>query len=268
MSYNVKNFDLYNWSGNKETRAGIMKLIEKESPDVICFQEYYTDDDEFKNTEYIHDTLGYKYHYMRTTYDKWFKNTSQMKWHHLQWGLAIFSHYAITDTGLVSFGNVSGNQCMYVDLNVNGQPLRIYDAHLQSMHLGYDDYDTIEELSENQNTDWYRLKSILRKMKSATRKRADQAELVHKSISQYSGRKILCGDFNDAPVSYSYQTISDGLQDAFVKKGRGFGKSFATKLGIYRIDYVLVDPAIHINSCRTIRKDLSDHYPVVVTMNL
>ena len=268
MSYNVKNFDLYNWSGNKETRHKIMKLIQHENPDIICFQEYYSDDETFRNTEYICDSLGYKYHYMRTTYDKWYKNTEQMKWHHLQWGLAVFSRYAIVDTGMVSFGNVSGNQCMYTDLSIQGKLLRIYNAHLQSIHLGYDDYDTIEELNENQSTSWSRLRKILQKMKLATVKRSAQAEIMHDDIIKYGGKKIVCGDFNDAPVSYTYQTIISGLQDAFVQKGRGFGKSFATKLGIFRIDYVLPDTSIHVNSCRTIRRELSDHYPVVVTVEL
>ena len=268
MSYNVKNFDLYNWSGNKETRSKMMKLIRKESPDIMCFQEYYTDDELFKNTEYICDSLGYKYHYVHTTYDKWSKNTEQMKWHHMRWGLAIFSRYAIADTGSVSFGEATGNQCMYADLSVEGKALRIYNTHLQSIHLDYNDDDTIEELSENYSSNWNKVKKILGKMKRASHKRAPQALALHDHISKYEGKKIVCGDFNDAPVSYTYQTISNGLQDAFVEKGRGFGKSFATKLGIFRIDYVLPDPSIHVNSCRTIRRELSDHYPVVASIDM
>jgi endonuclease/exonuclease/phosphatase family metal-dependent hydrolase len=268
MSYNVKNFDLYNWSGNKQTRSKMMTLIRQENPDIMCFQEYYSDDDEYRNTDYIKDSLGYKYHYIRTTYDKWFKNTEKMKWQHLQWGIAIFSRFPIADTGLVSFGNVSGNQCMYADIKVEGKLLRVYNTHLQSIHLGYDDYDTIEELSENQSTNWRRLKNILRKMKRATAKRTAQARIMHDNISECKESKVVCGDFNDAPVSYTYQIISSGMRDAFVEKGRGFGKSFATKLGIYRIDYVLTDPSIRINSCRNINRELSDHYPLMVTISL
>lgn len=268
MSYNVRNFDLYNWSGNKKTRSRIMNLIGKENPDIICFQEFYTDDEDFRNAEYLRDSLGYKFHYLHVTYDKWFKNTSQMKWHSLKWGLAIFSRYEIRDTGVVHFDEQGGNQCCFADLNVNGKTLRIYNTHLQSMHLGYDDYDTIEELSENQNTQWYKIRNILRKMKHAYTKRAEQARAVRDHVGAYKGQKIVCGDFNDSPVSYSYQTIGSGLQDAFILKGRGFGKSFDTKLGWFRIDFILPDPSIQVNSYRSIRKNLSDHYPVLVTMDL
>jgi endonuclease/exonuclease/phosphatase family metal-dependent hydrolase len=268
MSYNVRNFDLYNWSGNKKTRSRIMGLIGKENPDIICFQEFYTEDENFRNAEYLRDSLGYKYHYFHVTYDQVFKNTSLMKWYRQLWGLAIFSRYPIIDTGVVQFDEKGGNQCMYADLNIDGKTLRVYDTHLQSIHLGYDDYDTIEELSENQNTNWYRIRNILKKMKHAFSKRAAQARLVHDSVSKYEGKKIVCGDFNDSPVSYTYQTISKGLNDAFICKGKGFGESFDTKLGFFRIDFILTDPSIRVNSYRSIHKSLSDHFPVVVTLSI
>ena len=268
MSYNVRNFDLYNWSGNKKTRSKIMKLISNENPDIVCFQEFYTDDEDFHNVEYLRDSLGYKYHYLHVTYDKWYKNTSEMKWHHLLWGLAVFSRYQIIDTGIVRFDEPGGNQCTFADMTVNGKTLRVYNTHLQSIHLGYDDYDTIEELSENQNTNWYRVRNILKKMKQAFAKRAEQARAVHEHVSKYQGQKIICGDFNDSPVSYTYQNISDGLNDAFIKCGKGFGPSFDTKLGFFRIDFILPDQSIQVNSYRSIHKSLSDHFPVVVTLSL
>lgn len=268
MSYNVRNFDLYNWSGNKETRSEIMKLIRSQSPDIICFQEYYTDDNEFRDTEYLRDSLGYKYHYMRVTYEKHPVPDGSRKANHMQWGLAIFSRYEIAGKGLIQIGQSTANQCMYADIRVSGRMLRVYNTHLQSIHLGYDDYDTIEELSENQSTSWYKLKNILRKMKRATAARAHQARTLRDAIGQYQGAKILCGDFNDAPVSYTYQTISGDMKDAFVERGRGFGSSFATRLGVYRIDFMLTDPAMVIHFCRTIHRRLSDHYPIVTSLSL
>lgn len=268
MSYNVRNFDLYNWSGNKETRSDIMQLIRSENPDIICFQEYYTDDNEFRDTEYLKDSLGYRYHYMRVTYDKTPRRDDSRRSNHMQWGLAIFSRYDIADKGLVQLGQSTANQCMYADVRMGDRLLRVYNTHLQSIHLGYDDYDTIEELSENQSTSWHKLKSILRKMKRATAARAHQARILQDAIRQYEGPRILCGDFNDAPVSYTYHTISRGMTDAFVEKGNGFGSSFATKLGVYRIDFMLTDPSISIHACRTIPRRLSDHYPMVTTLSL
>ena len=35
---------------------------------------------------------------------------------------------------------------------------------------------------------------------------------------------IICGDFNDTPVSYAYQQLGDNMIDAFLESGNGIGK--------------------------------------------
>ena len=56
ISWNVKNFDLYNWSKNLDTREEMMELIKKENADVLCLQEFYTNNQLFHNLEYLRDT--------------------------------------------------------------------------------------------------------------------------------------------------------------------------------------------------------------------
>ncbi len=264
MTYNVRNFDLYNWSHNKETHSKIMKLIADQSPDILCLQEFYTDDEDFHNVEYLRDSLGYPYAYFHRTYSNAYHNKGEIKEHHYSFGLAVFSRFPVVDTGVVHFAKAGNNQCIYADLDVNGKQLRVYTAHLQSIHLNDGDYDALE----NKNTNWNRIKNIFRKMKRASVIRAGQAECVSNHVNAHKGNKIVCGDFNDSPISYTYQTVSKGLTDAFIAKGNGISKSFSTNLGFYRIDFVLADPGIRINSYRCIPKELSDHYPVVVTMDL
>jgi hypothetical protein len=41
MSFNVRLFDLYNWTHNEEVKSKIIELIKKQKPDIICFQEYF-----------------------------------------------------------------------------------------------------------------------------------------------------------------------------------------------------------------------------------
>src|ERR1035437_1748374 len=43
MTYNVRNFDLYNWHGNFKKRDSIIDYLKEIKPDIICFQEYYND---------------------------------------------------------------------------------------------------------------------------------------------------------------------------------------------------------------------------------
>jgi endonuclease/exonuclease/phosphatase family metal-dependent hydrolase len=274
MSWNVKNFDLYNWNKNTETREQMMDLIKNEKADVLCLQEFYTNNQLFPNLEYLRDSLGYPYVYFFPSVDLKKLPKSKLQstlWKkgelHQQWGVATFSKYPIVDSGNIDFKNSWANNCVYSDVDFKGKRVRVYNVHFQSIHLGYDDYATIDSLEESQKTSWTPLKNIMRKMKRAYAKRALQANEVAESMRLYDGSKILCGDFNDVPVSYTYTTTRGPLQDAFVERGKGFGSTFANKLSIFRIDYIFFDPAIKINSCKTIRKELSDHYPVVSTFS-
>lgn len=275
MTWNVKNFDLYNWSHNKETRSNMMNLIRKENPDVLCLQEFYSNDQNFDNVEFICDSLGYKYCYFPPSVELNKPPKTKLQkalWKngpaHHEWGVATFSKFPVTDTGRIDFNNSLANDCIYTDINFKGKTVRLYNVHFQSIHLDYDDYATIDSLEENQQTTLPRFKNIMRKMRRAYAKRSQQANAVAEHISEFNGTQILCGDFNDVPVSYTYNTVKGNLKDAFVEKGKGFGATFANKLSIFRIDYTLFDERIIINSYRTIRKELSDHYPVVVTFSL
>ncbi len=272
LTWNVKNFDLYNWSHNEETRSSIMELIKKENPDVLCLQEFYSNNQLFQNVEFLRDSLGYKYFYFppsvelnklpKTKLQRTLWLSGELN---QQWGVATFSKYPITDTGRIDFNNSFANDCIYTDIKFSGKTARIYNVHFESIHLGYDDYAALDSLGENQKWKWGSIKKIARKMKRAFARRAQQANAVAEHIEQYTGTQILCGDFNDIPVSYTYQTAKGNLTDAFEEKGKGFGPTFANKLSIFRIDYALFDESIKINSYRTVRKELSDHYPVVVT---
>lgn len=275
MTWNVKNFDLYNWSHNMETRRRMMDLIRKENPDILCMQEFYNNNQLFHNLNYIRDSLGYKYSYFhpavelyKLTKFKTPKNGWQDGLLDQQWGVVTFSKFPITDTGRIAFNGGLANECVFTDININGKPVRLYNVHFQSIHLGYDDYATLDSLQGPAQTNWSSIKKIMRKMKLAYSKRSWQANAVKASMDEYKGAKILCGDFNDVPVSYTYKTVIGDLQDAFVEKGRGFGATFANKLSIFRIDYTLFDPDITIHSYKSIHRELSDHYPVIVTFSL
>jgi len=264
MTYNVKNFDLYNWSHNTETRQNIFALIQHENPDIICLQEFYSQDTiEHKNQAYFKDSLGYAYSYFNKTFTRHY-NSKQHGWVDLHWGLAIFSKFPIRDTGVVDFTNALSNNCQWADVDVKGKRIRVFNMHLQSIHLGYEDYNTIEEIEEEKSASWFKVKSILRKLKSAYAKRAVQVAQINEAIQSSTVPVIVSGDFNDQPISYSYHKLSNGLVDAFVEKGNGIGATFVNKFSFFRIDYVLFSTSLPIYNYTTIRENCSDHYPVVV----
>lgn len=275
MTWNVKNFDLYNWSHNVATRSNMMSLIEKENPDVLCMQEFYTNNQLFHNLEYLRDTLGYGYCYFFPSVNITKQPKTQLQktlWKsgtlNQQWGVATFSKYPIIDSGQIDFKNSFANDCIYTDIAINGKPVRVYNVHFQSIHLGMNDYAAIDSLEHNNHTNWTDIKAVIRKMKKAYGKRALQADAVSGHAALHKGSKIICGDFNDVPVSYTYETVKNDLQDAFVENGNGFGATFINKLSIFRIDYVLPSKELKVNSYKTVRAKFSDHYPVCVSLTL
>ncbi len=62
MSYNVRLFDLYNWTENKETKKAIINQIKEANPDVVCFQEYfYSSNNDFITRDMIAKELNMPY---------------------------------------------------------------------------------------------------------------------------------------------------------------------------------------------------------------
>ena len=85
-------------------------------------------------------------------------------------------------------------------------------------------------------------------------------------LTEEQDRGFLCGDFNDVPNSYAYTHIGKGLINTFVEKGSGIGNTFSDLASTLRIDNIFSDPRFHIEQYFRIKKNLSDHYPIVADL--
>ncbi|MEM8906288.1 MAG: endonuclease/exonuclease/phosphatase family protein, partial [Bacteroidota bacterium] len=92
--------------------------------------------------------------------------------------------------------------------------------------------------------------------------RAQQAHLVAEHVRNSPYPVMICGDFNETPLSYVYRILSAPLQDAFKQKGSGLGTTYAGKIPALRIDYILADRRLKILDHQILYKSYSDHYPV------
>jgi len=256
MTFNVRLFDLYNWKNNKNTRNKIINFIVKQEVEVLNFQEFYADDEnEFLNIDSLKSKLNFENSNIHYT-------TTLRKTDH--WGIATFSKYPIIKKGFIEFNAKGNNSCIFSDIVKGKDTIRYYNLHLQSIHFKNEDYKFIDSLNTNKNVSEVRgIKKILRKLKMAFVKRSTQVDLVINHIQNSPYKVVVCGDFNDTPVSYTYNMFSKKLDDAFIKSGSGFGNS-NTEILPQRIDYIFHSASIKSYSFKTNKVNLSDHYPLTV----
>lgn len=270
LSYNVKNFDLYNWNKNIEARNQMMALIREENPDVVCFQEFFTKDDDekgFDNVKWMQEQLGYPHYHFH-------KSLTVREREHF--GVALFSKYPLSNQNHIVIDGSQANTIIYADVSVDNKTFRLFNAHLQSIHLGRSDLRYMKELGGSEKSKekktaedhWKYSKSIVNKLKNAFVKRSKQAKQLHEYIKTSPHPVVVVGDFNDTPTSYTYKVISQGLKDAFLNAGIGLGVTYAGPLPALRIDYILYDPALGAREFKIINKELSDHFPISCIVSL
>ena len=80
---------------------------------------------------------------------------------------------------------------------------------------------------------------------------------------------ILCGDFNDTPISYSRREIARNLTDAYVETGFGPGFSYTSNGMRVRIDHIMCSHHWKPYAAKVLTYAKgSDHYPITAFFSL
>jgi len=144
--------------------------------------------------------------------------------------LQIMTKYKVINTGYIKSKNI----CIYKDIVLN-DTIRVYNIHLQS--------------------NW------VKSMKSSYKDRVSEALKIKKHINKSPYPVIVCGDFNDTPISYTYSNLKKGLADSFKESGIGIGNSYVG-IPTLRIDYILHSKKYKSYNYKKNKYELSDHYPI------
>jgi len=257
-SYNSMLFDLYNWTSSHETRSKILTNLSDINPDILCLQEFYTSEqkNDYNNVATLKQLFKNGYYHTE------FSITLRELDH---WGIATFSKYPIIKKGKIIFNTTSNNMCIYSDIVVNKDTMRVYNVHLQSVSFSKKDNQFLEDVISSEKdieNEMGKSKIILRRLKRAFLKRTMQVDMIKLHMKKCPYKIILCGDFNETAASYSYEQLSENLKDAFVEKGLGFGITYAGKWPQFRIDYILHDKGLNCTNYIKSDETFTDHYPI------
>lgn len=249
-SYNVGTFSASKGKESRdECRAKVVRHIRQVNPDIVCFQEFYV------NTPAQADSLfpgyPYKYHHLfKVRNGKYFGNL-------------IISRFPIVSTGKISFPR-STNLSIYADIDHFGRIIRIYNNHLESYNISFT--SLVQKLSKATKISGDEIKNDIKtvheKMRGTFIKRSQQVNRILENIAGSSHPAIICGDFNDTPMSFTYHMLAKERKDSFKESGKGFGATFIPLWPLLRIDYILYPKEFGSISHQTHKIKLSDHYPI------
>jgi len=265
LSYNIRGFSWYEYK--KDNNNPVLSYIRESNADIICLQEFLMiEDSKTINKKRIEEELkDYPYRsYVRL------KSIYNSK--NFLYGLACYSKYPILNTTKVPIESKDNAGSVLYKIKVKNKIISVFNNHLESNRLTSEDRKLYENLL-SPNTDRAKLDDIAHnirtKLGSAYVKRSVQADTLSSWIKkQKTDGVIVCGDFNDTPISYTYKTAKGDLKDSFAETGFGAGITYNENHFWFRIDYILHSPNFKSYNCTVDKVKYSDHYPVFTYLQL
>lgn len=262
LTYNVEGFMQYNAETRRSASSAraIAGFIREQDPDIICLQEFQTTPGvpESAINDLLSDWPHRKIYY-----------TITRRGQAGGYGSAIYSKYPIVRSDVLELeGNRKGSLWAEV-LTPQKDTLRILCNHLESTYVRSDDLDFLQpENFANAADKSGQIRQIAGRLRRGFRVRAHQADTIAELIASRDVPTVVCGDFNDPPMSYAYKTIRAGYGDAFESKGSGYGYTYKKLYRLMRIDYILPSPHLETLSYESPDVPWSDHNPVVATLRM
>ena len=246
LSYNLGRYDA---GGRKisanESISGIRQYLAQQNADIVCLQEFA-----------IQDTASLSPYLPDYPYRAWhlFKGKRYF-------GNLTLSKYPILETHVLTFPQ-SRNLSLLTDIAVGGRTIRVYNCHLESYSLSFT--GLVKRLFHKESfTD--EVVQVHERLRDATRRRTGQVEILLASEEESPYPNLVCGDFNDTPVSYTYHKLIQTKKDSFVEAGKGFSSTYSVLWPMLRVDYILLPLRSTASRHETDRIPWSDHYPVTTT---
>ena len=225
----------------------ILAEMRRQKVDVLCMQEYNDHSGAQVNSESYKDYFPYMV-----------MGRNDM---------IIFSRYPITQEKTIDFQRTN-NSAMWADIDANGTLFRVFNVHLQTTGINSTLHSAAQMMNQGILVDKSRiLSAIYDNYAVGIVIRSGQAEEVAAEIQKSKTPVVVCGDFNDVPYSYVYNTMLGNLVDGFKECGHGYMHTWrGGNKRLVRIDYIFHDE--RMKGLDYYRTDMtySDHFPVFMKL--
>lgn len=256
MSYNVKVFSSDQTKGNNNTRD-ILDYIGHSDADIFCCQEnLYLSDNRFCKS--IDSTLS-RWAYQDTVH---FTSRNSM---------GIYSNYPILSRCIIPSPSKFHGSTIY-KLKIGADTIAVINCHFVSNQIDPNDKkmfkDLLTEPAENGNKS--NLLYLMRKVDKAGVLRSKQVDSLIPAIEKLGNMPIIiCGDFNDSPLSNVHYRLTQILNDAYTRNANGVGISYHESGMYFRLDNILYSNQWQAYETKVDNHiKASDHYPISCRLKL
>lgn len=255
MSYNVLNY--VGMSDNTLSRDSneLVFYLQRSDCDIICLQE--------SNSGNLSEGMK------KVLYENYPYHHEEKKKGGVQ---SILSKFQIVEVDSIPYPS-DYNFSMAYRLKTDIGDLLVINNHFESNRFSTEEKSQFGnfvhgKMSKHEMKD--ETKGLMAKLSSSTKMRNPQAKAVAEYVKQHDGEHIiLCGDFNEWPVSYTNNVIAKNLTDCYVAAGQGPGWSYNHDGMHIRIDNIMCSKDIIPHKCYVDNTvDFSDHFPIISYVQL
>lgn len=266
LSYNVKSF---NWEqGKKAVNNPIFDYIRDTNADIICIQEFAAS---FKKdnpgniiTEKQINKILEDYPYRSVT--RFGRADNQYAY-----GVACYSKFPINKVHRLPLYESTFNGSVAYELDIKGKKITLVNNHLESNKITSSDKKLYQNLlvSKDKETLEEVTQNIKARLSIAYMKREKQVDVISDYITKNKADGVIvCGDFNDTPISYAYHKMKGDLIDAYAQTGFGHGITYHENKFWFRIDFIMHSSEFRSYNCTVGKVKYSDHYPIMTYLQL
>ncbi|MFC4675578.1 endonuclease/exonuclease/phosphatase family protein [Dysgonomonas termitidis] len=261
LTYNVRGF---NWlTGNKARNNPILDYVTQSNADIVCFQEFAVSTKKSNGSiisvQELNEIMK-DYPYRSITE---LGKTGKAKKSYI-YGIACYSKFPITESIKVPIQSTYNGSVIH-KLEIDRRTVTLVVNHLESNRLTTEDKKLYKDFLKTRDRESFdEMASTLQdRLGAAYQIRESQVNLIRSFMDKQDAKAtIVCGDFNDTPISYAYRTMKGDLVDSYANSGFGQGITYHENYFWVRIDFILHSRAFESYNCTVDKVKYSDHYPV------